>query len=77
MGHLHMRRQGLQPTKEKPPDTDPEENTKTNVVFSTTVDPSTKKKGKIIQIYADVSPPLQLGETDKSTSCICMIVIPP
>ena len=45
--HLHMRRQGLQLTKEKPLDTDLEENIKTNVVFFTTVEPSTTKEGKI------------------------------
>ena len=32
MGHLHMRRQGLKLTKEKPPATDLEDNIKTNVV---------------------------------------------
>ena len=64
MGHLHMRIKGLQSTKGKPPDTDLEENTITNVVFFTTVDPSTKKKEIYTQIYADVSPPLQVGETN-------------
>ena len=47
IGHLHMRIQGLQPTKETPPDTDLEEKIKINLVFCTTVDPSTTKEGKI------------------------------
>ena len=42
MGNLHMRRQGLQQTKEKPHDTYLEENIK-NAVFCTTVDPSAVK----------------------------------
>ena len=46
MAHLHMRIQELQSTKEKPPDTYLEYKTKTNVVFCTTVDPGTTKKGK-------------------------------
>ena len=50
MGYLHMRIQGLKSTKEKPPDTDLEEKIKPNVVFCTTVDPSTTKEGKI---YSD------------------------
>ena len=51
MGHMYMRRQGLQLTKEKPPDTDLENKIKTNVVYCTTVDPSTTKEGKI---YSDL-----------------------
>ena len=51
MQHLHMRRQGLQPTKEKPPDTDLEDKIKTNVVYWTTVEPRTTKEGKI---YSDL-----------------------
>ena len=51
MGHLHMRRQGLQSTKEKPPDTDLENKITTNVVYFTTVEPSTTKEGKI---YSDL-----------------------
>ena len=47
MGHLQMRIQGLQLTKEKPPDTDLEDQIKTNVVFCTTVDPRTTKEVKI------------------------------
>ena len=47
MGHLHTRRQGLQSTKEKPPDTDLEDNIKTNVVYCTTVEPRTTKEGNI------------------------------
>ena len=42
-----MRRQGLQWTKEKPTDTDLEDKTKKNVVYCTTVEPSTTKEGKI------------------------------
>ena len=66
MGHLHTRRQGLQSTKQKPPDTDLEENIKTNVVFCTTLDPIKKKKRVSTQIYADASPPLQVGGTNIS-----------
>ena len=62
MGHLYMRRQGLQSTREKPPDTDLEYKSKSNVVFCTTVDPSTTKEGKFTQIYADASPPHQKEE---------------
>ena len=43
MGHLHMRIQGLQQTKEKPNDTDLEDKIKTNVVYCTNADPSTTK----------------------------------
>ena len=43
MGQLHTRRQRLQSTREKPPDTDLEDKIKTNVVFGTTVEPSTTK----------------------------------
>ena len=42
-----MRRQGLQSTREKPPDIDLEEKCKKYVVFCTTVEPSTTKEGKI------------------------------
>ena len=45
MGHLHTIRQGIQPTKEKPPDTDWEENIKTNVMYCTTVESSATKEG--------------------------------
>ena len=51
MGHPHMRRQGLQPTKEKPPDTYLKDKIKTNVVYCTIVDPSTTKGGNI---YSDL-----------------------
>ena len=51
MGHLHMIIQGLQSTKEKPPDIDLEDKRKTNVVFCTTVDPSTTKEGNV---YSDL-----------------------
>ena len=47
MRHLQIRRQGLQSTKEKPPDTDLEEKIKINVLFFTTVDPSTTEEGNI------------------------------
>ena len=46
-----MRRQELQSTKEKPPNIDLEDKIRTNVLFCTTVDPSTYKKGKI---YSDL-----------------------
>ena len=46
-----MRRKGIQSTKEKPPDTDLEDKIKTNVVFCTTIDPSTTKEGGI---YSDL-----------------------
>ena len=51
MGNFHMRIQGLQSTKEKPPDTDMEDKITTNVVYFTTVEPSTTKEGKI---YLDI-----------------------
>ena len=47
-----MRRKGIQPIKEKPPDTDLEDKSKTNAVFCTTVEPSKTKEGKYTQIYA-------------------------
>ena len=50
MGHLHTRRQGLQQTKYKPPDTDLEYKIKTNVVYFTTVEPSATKE---VKIYSD------------------------
>ena len=50
MGHLHMRIQGIQTNKEKPPDINLEVKIK-NVVFCTTVEPSTTKEGKI---YSDL-----------------------
>ena len=56
MGHLHMRRQGLKSTKDKPPDTDLEEKITVNVVYYTTVEPSTST-----QIYSEFSPSLQSG----------------
>ena len=46
MVHIHMRRQGLKSTIEKPQDIDLEDKSKTNVVFCTTVDPGTMKEGK-------------------------------
>ena len=51
MVHLHRRIQGLKKTKEKPPDIDPEDKIKINVVYCTTVEPSTTKEGKI---YSDL-----------------------
>ena len=51
LGHLHTRRQGLESTEEKSPDTDLEDNSKTNVVIFITVDPSTTKEGKF---YSDL-----------------------
>ena len=43
MGHIHMRRQALKSTKEKPTDTDLEDKIK-NVVFCTTLELSTMKE---------------------------------
>ena len=51
IGHLHMRRQGLQLTKDKPPYIDLEDKITTNVVYFTTVEPSTTKEGNI---YSDL-----------------------
>ena len=57
MLHLHMRRQGLQSTREKTPDTDLEYKSKKNVVFWATMDPSTTKEGGVFtKIYAYASP---------------------
>ena len=50
MGHLNMIRKRLQSTRETPSYTDLEDKIK-NVVFCTTVDPSTTKKGNI---YSDL-----------------------
>ena len=47
MGHLHIRRQGLKSTREKPVDKDLEDKNKKNVVFYTTVDPITTKDREI------------------------------
>ena len=47
MGHLYMRRKGLQSTKDKSPDTDLEDKIKTNVVYCTTVEHITTKESKI------------------------------
>ena len=76
MGHLNMRRQGIKSTKEKPHDTDLEDNIKTNVVFCKTVDPSTTKERKATHICADGSPPLQVGGENTFVSCMCIIVTP-
>ena len=51
MGNLHMRIQGLQSTKETPPDTDLEDKIKANMYFCATVEPSTTKEGNI---YSDL-----------------------
>ena len=51
MGHIHMRRQGLESTKEEPPNTYLEDKIKTNVVIFTKVGPRTTKEGKI---YSDI-----------------------
>ena len=51
MGHMHMIIQGLQYTKEKHPDIDLEDKIKKNVLYCTTVDPSTTKEGNI---YSDI-----------------------
>ena len=70
-----MRRQGIHSTKVKPPDTDLEDKIKKNVVFCRTVDPSQKKKEKFTQVYAYGSSPLQVGETNSFTACVCIILI--
>ena len=49
MGQLHMKRGGLQWTREKNPDTNLEHKSKENVVFCTTVDLFTRKEGKKIR----------------------------
>ena len=46
-----MRRQGLKWTKEKLPNTDLMDKIKANVVYFTTVEPSTTKEGKYILRY--------------------------
>ena len=46
-----MRRQGLQSTKEKPPDKNLEENIKNNLVYCPTLETSKTKEGKI---YSDL-----------------------
>ena len=51
MGHLRMRRQGLQSNKEKPPCIELEYNITTNVVYCTTMKPSTTKEWNI---YSDL-----------------------
>ena len=51
MGHLHMRRKGLQSTKDKSADTDMEYKSKTNVMFCTTGYPSTTNEGNC---YSDI-----------------------
>ena len=56
MGHLHMKRQGLKSTKEKPPDKDLEEKSKKNEVFCTAMDPSTKKERKYYSDLCRFSP---------------------
>ena len=55
MGHLHMRIQGLKSTRDIPQDKDMKYKSKTNLVFYTTVDPSTMKEGKFTHIYEDSS----------------------
>ena len=56
MGHLHMRRHGLKSTREKTLDTELEYKSKTNVVFCTTVNPSTTKEGKLYSDLCGCSP---------------------
>ena len=46
MGHLHMRRKGIQSTRKKPPYTDLDDKCNTGVVLCTAVEPSTTKEGK-------------------------------
>ena len=51
IGNMHMRRQGLKSTKDKPPDTDLEDKIKRNVLYCTTEEPGTNKEGNI---YSDL-----------------------
>ena len=51
MGHLYMKRQELPSTKEKPIDTYLENNITMNIVYCTTMEPSTTKEDKI---YSDL-----------------------
>ena len=67
IGHLHMRIQVLKSTINKPPDTDLEAKCKTYVVFYTTLDPSTKKKGKFTLNYANGSQSNPANEINTST----------
>ena len=60
MGHLCMRRQGLQSTKEKPLDTYLEYKIKTSIAFWTTPEPRTNKKWKI---YSDLCGRLPTNST--------------
>ena len=59
MGHLHMRRQGLQSTKEKPPDAYLENKIKKMWFFVQLFTLAQLKKEIYTYIYADGSPPLQ------------------
>ena len=71
-----MRRKGLQSTKDKPPDTDLEDNIKTNVVVFTTLDPITTKEGKIYLDLCRRYPPLQAGVSNILMLFMCMTVMP-
>ena len=74
MGHLHMRRQGLKSTKEKPLDTDLEDKIKTNVVFCTTLDPITNIEGSIYSYLCRQLPTTSSRGKNKYTSCMYMTV---
>ena len=76
MGHLHIRIQRLQSTRDKPTDADLEDKIKKNIVFCTTKDPSKMKRGNFTQIYVNASPLDQIEEIYTSTSFMYMILIP-
>ena len=69
MGHLHMRRQGLQPTKDTLPDPYSSEKIK-NVVFFTTVDPSTTKEGKSYSDICGRFPTTSIREKNICNVCV-------
>ena len=62
MGHLHMKRKELRLNRDKPPDTDLEDKNKTNVVFCTTVDPSTTKEEKILRYMQTLPHQIKQGK---------------
>ena len=61
MGHLHVRRQVLQSTKEKPPESEMEDKIKKKFHIAQLCNLAQPKIARSTQIYAEVSPPLQAG----------------
>ena len=55
MGNLHMRRQGMKSTRNKPPDIELEYKRK-NVVFFTTVDPRVQQRRENLLRYMRTLP---------------------